>query len=119
MGSPWWTRRAIGLHVTLALTLPAFLALGWWQLRRALDGNSLSWAYTFEWPLFAAYAVFMWWRLVHEQPGLVDQTATSGPDGPAATSALDAGPDAEPDEDLAAYNAYLADLATQDARRRR
>jgi len=64
----WFSRRAIGLHVTVAVVVPSFLALAWWQFERASSGNELSWAYTFEWPVFAAYAVFMWWKLVHEWP---------------------------------------------------
>jgi hypothetical protein len=63
----WWSRRAITLHVALIVAVPMFLTLGAWQLRRALGGNLLSWAYTFEWPFFAAYAGWMWWRLVHEE----------------------------------------------------
>ncbi len=110
MRSPWLTRRAIGLHVTLALSLPSFCALGIWQLHRALDGNSLSWAYTFEWPLFALYAIFMWWRLVHEQPGPDGASASDG--APAGGAAL---ADGEDDPDLAAYNAYLRELHARDA----
>ena len=54
-----------------------------WQLSRALGGNSLSWAYVFEWPLFAAYAVYMWWRFVHEaaQDGSPADTAAADPGG--------------------------------------
>jgi LmbE family N-acetylglucosaminyl deacetylase len=108
--SIWRTRRALALHVTLAITFSGFLALGWWQLQRALDGNSLSWAYTFEWPFFAGYAVFVWWRLVHE----VDDEATPESDRPAPSwierfrrrSTTDASDDAA----LAEYNAYLAAL---------
>ena len=33
---------------------------------RALGGNGFSWAYVFEWPFFAGYAVYMWWRFIHE-----------------------------------------------------
>jgi hypothetical protein len=55
------------LHLVALLVVPGFLALAWWQLDRALSGNSLSWAYTFEWPFFAGYGVFVWWRLVHDQ----------------------------------------------------
>ena len=62
----WLSRRAIKLHVVILIVVPAFLALCLWQVSRALGGNSLSWAYVFEWPLFAAYAVYMWWRFVHE-----------------------------------------------------
>ena len=62
----WLSRRAVKLHVVILIVVPAFLALCFWQLSRALGGNTLSWAYVFEWPLFAAYAVYMWWRFVHE-----------------------------------------------------
>lgn len=37
------------------------------ELDRALSGNSLSWAYVFEWPIFAAYAIYMWRRLLKEE----------------------------------------------------
>ncbi len=62
----WLSRRALKLHVVILIVVPAFLALCLWQISRALGGNSLSWAYVFEWPIFAAYAVYMWWRFVHE-----------------------------------------------------
>ncbi len=63
----YFTPRCIGMHVTLVVLLPAFAWLTWWQLTRALGGNTLSWAYTFEWPLFAGYAVYVWWQLIHDQ----------------------------------------------------
>jgi hypothetical protein len=51
------------IHVGLILGL-AFCALAFWfELRRALGGNGLSWAYVFEWPLLAAFAVYAWWKL--------------------------------------------------------
>jgi hypothetical protein len=56
------------MHVTLLILLPTFIFLTKWQLDRALGGNALSWAYTFEWPLFALYAVYVWWQLIHDQP---------------------------------------------------
>jgi hypothetical protein len=64
------------MHVTLLILLPAFAWLTWWQLTRALDGNTLSWAYTFEWPLFAGYAIYMWWQLIHDQPTVVTRRAS-------------------------------------------
>lgn len=63
----YFTPRCVGMHVTLLVVLPAFAWLTWWQLTRALSGNTLSWAYTFEWPLFAGYAIYMWWQLIHDQ----------------------------------------------------
>jgi hypothetical protein len=62
----YFTPRCIGLHVILLVLLPTFALLTSWQLSRALGGNTLSWAYTFEWPLFAGYAIYVWWQLIHE-----------------------------------------------------
>jgi len=38
-----------------------------WQLHRALAGNTLSWAYTFEWPLFAIFAVYFWVKSLRDE----------------------------------------------------
>jgi hypothetical protein len=66
--------------VTLAVVLPAFAGLFWWQVQRVRQGNTLSWAYVFEWPFFAGYAVYLWWHLVHDQPGPVDADVGRSPD---------------------------------------
>ncbi len=77
----WLNRRAIRLHITLVIVFPACLLLGWWQLNVALSGNSLGWVYTFEWPMFAVYAVYMWWRLLHD-----DREEDEGDELPTSTS---------------------------------
>ena len=124
----WFSRRALKLHAVILIVVPSFLALCVWQVYRATDGNELSWAYVFEWPFFAAYAVYMWWRLLHAAP---DGTP-AGPDA-SASSVNGSGPgderperpeqaeqaeqaeqEEEEDADLAAYNAYLAQLAARD-----
>ncbi len=121
----WFSRRAVKLHVVILIVVPAFLALCLWQVSRALGGNSLSWAYVFEWPLFAAYAVYMWWRFVHEaaheaaQDGSPGDTAAADPGGQsAAAPAAAPGPETleeeKEDAELAAYNDYLAQLAERD-----
>ena len=119
----WFSRRAVRLHAVILVVVPAFMALCLWQLSRALGGNELSWAYVFEWPLFAAYAVYMWWRFVHERPegapASVEGTAGrgAGPNGDAATAArreAEAERRADEDAELSAYNEYLAQLAEQD-----
>ncbi len=66
------------MHVTLLVLLPVFAWLTWWQLGRALNGNTLSWAYTFLWPFFAGYAVYMWWQLVHDERTALPGGATPG-----------------------------------------
>lgn len=120
----WFSRRAIGLHAVIIVIIPTFAALCDWQVRRALAGNQLSWAYVFEWPFFGGYAIYMWWRILHEAPA---PTAAS-PDpahGPAMEPGADAGPDtandtADGDADAAerdAYNRYLSELATRGRRK--
>ena len=52
-------------HVTLAVGLFICAAAFWIEVRRALGGNELSWAYVFEWPLLGGFAVYMWWRILH------------------------------------------------------
>jgi hypothetical protein len=59
-------------HALLLIIVPTCLIAGWWQLNRATGGNTLSWAYTFEWPIFAIIAIIGWWQLIHEEPEEVD-----------------------------------------------
>jgi hypothetical protein len=136
----WWlSRRAIALHLTLAVLVPTFLLLCRWQVERALGGNELSWAYVFEWPFFAAYAVYMWWRLLREDrpsettslrspsPRAPRSSRVGSPPPPGATESAPAcridHPRADPnaveeDEELAAYNEYLAQLHADDPPKR-
>jgi DNA-binding transcriptional regulator of glucitol operon len=108
----WLSRRALKLHAVILIVVPAFMALCIWQIYRAVSGNSLSWAYVFEWPLFAAYAVYMWWRFVHEDPDANSPAVAAGEEPPVTPADTE---QAEAEEaDLAAYNAYLAQLAEKD-----
>lgn len=114
MGPVWWNRRALLLHLTLAVVLPSFGALAWWQVDRALSGNSLSWMYVFEWPFFGAYAVYMWWRIIHERASdarAAEEAGAAGSQVPGPPPAGEAAVDAE----LDAYNLYLAELHAADA----
>jgi hypothetical protein len=126
----WWSRRAIGLHAVIIVIVPTFAGLCVWQTRRALAGNDLSWAYVFEWPFFAGYAIYMWWRFLHEVPTTDSDVPSTGPAGAAvaagaARSARKSGravaPGAEQAPDLeadrAAYNEYLSALATRGKRK--
>jgi len=137
----WWTRRSVALHLTILVLVPAFLALFFWQVQRVRQGNTLSWAYVFEWPFFIGYAIYMWWKLVHDQPGADPGQAGVRRGGRAAaagaapvvamTSAVQEHPvtpsprptkDEEgavaQDEELAAYNRYLAELHASGRRKR-
>jgi hypothetical protein len=134
----WFDRRALALHATVLVVVPAFLALCFWQVERATSGNGLSWAYVFEWPFFAGYAVYMWWRLLHEEPRTsraehagspaeAERTLPQAPAGTPAAAGWGAAPQAadieghEPTSEeleLAAYNRYLAELEASGRRKR-
>lgn len=58
--------RWLALHALAVVLAAGCLALGWWQLTRAEGGNALSWGYTFEWPVFAAFVVAFWVKLVRD-----------------------------------------------------
>ena len=122
--APGWrfliTPKWIAWHLFMVASVIGMLWLGNWQLHRALSGNGLSWAYTFEWPIFAVFAVVFWAKTIRDEfrPPAVAEAGESDiplPAGayPAAAGAA-AGPGgaaaAEEDAELAAYNAYLARL---------
>ena len=99
-------RTAAALHVVGAVAIPACLAAGLVELRRAQSGNQLSWAYVVEWPLIAGYGIYLWARLARERrTGATPPHPDAGePHAPAAEGAP--GPDA----DLLAWQAYIADF---------
>jgi len=60
---------AAKVHVTLVLVLALCISAFVFEVRRALGGNELSWAYVFEWPLFAVFALYMWWTTLRQTRG--------------------------------------------------
>lgn len=133
----WLSPRAIRLHVVILIVVPSFAALCIWQIHRALDGNQLSWAYVFEWPFFAGYAVYMWWRFVHETPSEPDPPLAGAPvgepgpetaqpvpptgrastGGPAAAAKPTPAAAGDDESERAAYNRYLSELALRGRRK--
>ncbi|MGB6581022.1 MAG: hypothetical protein WBF34_24240 [Streptosporangiaceae bacterium] len=116
--------RWLGWHVLMVVCFWGMLWLGDWQFHRALGGNGLSWAYTFEWPLFAVFAVVFWVKTIRDEfrirrGEMPDPRAVAAEDLPAgvasavqavgAVQAAGASGENE-DEELSAYNAYLARL---------
>ncbi len=61
------TPKWLGWHALVILSVLGMLWLGNWQLHRAEAGNALSWAYTFEWPLFAIFAVVFWAKTIRDE----------------------------------------------------
>lgn len=111
-------------HALMVVTVAGFLGLGWWQVRRAAEGNVLSFGYAIEWPVFAGFVVLIWvreMRLTLRGSAFPDRPPprpAPGPDIPGVTRFdLDAAradrlagtgltDDGSPD-----YNQYLAWLA--------
>ncbi len=123
MRERWLSKRAISLHVLLAICVPGCLIAGWWQVHVALAGNSLGWVYSVEWPFFACFGTYVWWNLIHDNTDAVGTRALieagrrlagrSGADLPVEASDELRQQIAAEDPDMAAYNAYLASLAAQ------
>ena len=127
--SRWWTRRAVAAHVALLVWVPGCAVAAWWQVGIALGGDALGWVYSVMWPCFAVFGVVFWWFLVHDDPDTVgarglrrlqqqrqrdgiepatrdERSAAEQAGADAAIAEAEAG-----DPELAAYNAYLAELA--------
>ncbi|MDP9431162.1 MAG: hypothetical protein M3P91_00145 [Actinomycetota bacterium] len=123
MITPRWLIR----HAIVVFVLISFCWLGNWQwdAARSQRGSLQNYGYALEWWVFAAFAVFMWGRTLYDEarppsaaqspspdeyrrdlPSLRDGDATAYEDD---DQGADEGEDS--DEELAAYNAYLAWLA--------
>lgn len=126
MRDRWFSQRAVLLHLAVIIWVPGCLVAAWWQVNVAMSGNSLGWAYAVEWPIFSVLGVVAWWQLLHDDPETVGirglERARQVAEAQSATSASGLSPQrsvtvnsvtvntVEWDEDLAAYNAYLAAL---------
>ncbi|HEX6524883.1 MAG TPA: hypothetical protein VF070_33490 [Streptosporangiaceae bacterium] len=138
--------RWLAWHATMVISFWGMLWLGDWQFHRAIGGNGLSWAYTFEWPLFAVFAVVFWAKTIRDElrirsgkipdPKRIRELEAAAAQArmlamidPNRPKAITAGSefselgltqaedwnqpwaeDEPEDEELAAYNAYLARL---------
>jgi DNA-binding transcriptional regulator of glucitol operon len=116
--TPGW----LGLHALAIALFVAFLGFGWWQFDRAQSGNDRSWAYTFEWPIFAIFVIVMWIKMMRDE--LNDDPDAAG----RAPAVIEEPAEAElkrtiirqqeeEDPQLAAYNRYLARLNSESHRR--
>jgi hypothetical protein len=95
-------RRRARIHSALVLALVVCPAGFGFELWRALSGNTLSWAYVFEWPIFLAVAVYLWRVMLRQADG--------EPVAPRRDDAI-----AEDDADLVAWRRYVAEAADHDA----
>ncbi len=101
------------LHVALVAWLAGCTAAAWWQIARAGDGNSLSYMYAVEWPVFGVLGVAGWWALLHaedisEEEKLQRRAFEEHQRREVFLARESAAVD---DPSLAAYNEHLAQLA--------
>jgi hypothetical protein len=87
---------ALRLHLTLASGLMLCIAAFTIELIRALGGHSFSWLYVFEWPMFAGFAIYMWWILLHGRDRVSPASSKPPPETAGAR-----------DPELDAWNIYL------------
>lgn len=87
------TKRILGIHLGLVLAQVVCISAFAIEIGRALRGNTLSWAYVFEWPVFSAYAIYMWRKLLKQE--------RSGDEG------TPPGPEELDDPALERFNEYL------------
>ena len=112
--TPGW----LALHVLAIVLCGAFLGFGWWQFDRAQAGNDRSWAYTFEWPIFALFVVVMWVKMIRdERAGTAPAPKEIEEPAEAEVKREIIRRQEEEDPALAAYNRYLARLNSGGARR--
>ena len=89
------TKKILGIHAGLAFAELVCTSAFVLEVRRAMGGNELSWAYVFEWPILGLYGVYVWRKLLAEERG--ERRDVSG------SRIVD--PDVEASR--VAYNAYL------------
>jgi hypothetical protein len=95
---------AFWLHFTLVAGLIVCCGAFAFELARALGGHSFSWMYVFEWPLFAGFAVYMWWNLLQGNDQVRRPAKRPSP-SPQATPA---------DAELEAWNRYVREIEAGD-----
>lgn len=70
------TKRILGIHLGLLFAQLICVSAFVIEIERALGGNTLSWAYVFEWPIFSGYAIYMWRKLIKQEHSGIDGTPT-------------------------------------------
>jgi hypothetical protein len=138
--APRWrvlfTPRWLSWHAFAVVAFVGMLWLGDWQFHRAIGGNALSWAYTFEWPIFAIFGAVFWVKTIKDElhpakPAPAREVilpagarSTDQPAGDRQQTVTDVGLDGEltvdgdqaeelADLEHAEYNAYLAMLSKE------
>ncbi len=113
MKSKWLSTKALVLHLSLIAWLAMSATAAWWQVGRAVQGNSLSFLYSIEWPVFGVLGVLGWYALLNiERVSEQDERERAAYEEKMRVEAREARQrEAQEDPTLAAYNDHLAQLA--------
>lgn len=108
MISRLFTPRWVLLHLLVAALFVATFFLGWWQLGKAeAGGGPVNWSYALQWPLYGFMGLWFYVRMLR-----IEINRDPDEDEPGTAVVLYQRPriDTSGDPELAAYNAYLAEL---------
>jgi hypothetical protein len=123
-GSTVFRRLAIVGVCVLSVVLCCGLA--WWQWERfsSAGGSFQNLGYVLQWPLFGLFPAFMFWRIrvlsrrAAADGGERDRTTAAAAELSATELTVqrrtEPPADGEPDDELAEYNRYLAELHRRD-----
>jgi DNA-binding transcriptional regulator of glucitol operon len=95
-------------HLVVAALFVATFFLGYWQLTKAeAGGGAVNWSYALQWPLYGFLGLWFYVKMCREE-----MHRDPDADEPGADLVLYQRPriDTTGDPELAAYNAYLAEL---------
>lgn len=109
--------RGLAIAAVCVLSIVVGVGLAWWQWERysSAGGTFQNLGYVLQWPLFGLFPLFMVWRMrrLRQQANRRDRSEPQQQRQSAPTvnvTTRQAVPDEPEDDELAAYNRYLAEL---------
>ncbi|WNV77282.1 metalloprotease [Geodermatophilus sp. DSM 44513] len=110
------TPRWVLAHLVVAALFVATFYLGHWQLTKAeAGGGAVNWSYALQWPLYGFMGLWFYVRMCREE---VHRDPDEDEPGSAVVLYQKPRIDTSGDPELAAYNAYLAELNEKALRQR-
>ena len=100
------TPRWLAWHAFAVFAAWGMLWLGDWQFHRAEGGNALSWAYTFEWPVFTIFGVVFWAKTI------IDEYRSPGGSANSSTATISAANSSAAASSTPTGSAAISDTAT-------